>query len=129
MEKKRKKKNKRITCGEINQFGRRERSISVEKRSLLWKIGLFAGAEESNGGRILIGPRIDGRPSLLDFVLTGERKSNGIDGEQSPRGWMRFSNSARPHPTPAPFHANKLELYLPVTRTLARTFPRNVAFE
>lgn len=29
------------------------------------------GAVESNRGRILIGPRIDGRPSLLDFVLTG----------------------------------------------------------
>lgn len=29
------------------------------------------GAQESNRGTILIGPRIDGRPSLLDFVLTG----------------------------------------------------------
>lgn len=82
------------------------------------------GAEESNGGgRILIGPRIDGRPSLLDFVLTGEKeKVTESMGSNLPVGWMRFSNSARLYPTPAP---NKLELYLPV----ARTFPRNVAFE
>lgn len=62
------------------------------------------GAEESNGGgRILIGPRIDGRPSLLDFVLTGEKeKVTESMGSNLPVGCgfrIRLVPTPPPHPS------------------------------
>lgn len=73
--KKKKKKTKLLLNRErLIRFGRRRIDLERERRGekkFVMEDRFIRGAQESNRGTILIGPRIDGRPSLLDFVLTG----------------------------------------------------------